>query len=39
MKKENKNPNTVRKEFGNYIIGKSTIIQAKPQAKGLLVKF
>ena len=39
MKKENKNGNTVRKEFGNYIIGKLAIIQAKPQARAHLVKY
>lgn len=38
MKKENKNPSSGRKEFGNYIIGNNTIIQAKLLVKVPLAK-
>lgn len=29
MKKENKNPSSGRKEFGNYMIGSCGVIQAR----------
>ncbi len=38
MKKENKNPNSGRKEFGNYIFGTTLSIQAKLSARGLSAK-
>jgi hypothetical protein len=38
MKKENKNPNSGRKEFGNYVFGTTVFIQGKLSVRAPSVK-